>query len=167
MVRGMLRRMIGPSDEVQDLVQDVFLRLFDQLPTLRDPRALRSFIIGITVHVAGSELRRKRLRKWLRLSRNGALPERETGDNVGAREALGRLYEVLNQFDRRGRMAFVLRYFEGLQLTEVSEAMGCSLATTKRCLSRVSERFAAHVRRDPALAPYLRGKWAVSEKGEP
>ena len=43
-----------------------------------------------------------------------------------------RLYEVLDKIDDRGRMAFVLRHLEGYELTEVAEALGCSLATTKR-----------------------------------
>jgi RNA polymerase sigma-70 factor (ECF subfamily) len=56
LVRGMLRRMLGPVD-VEDGIQDAFLRLFRDLDSLRDPTALRSFLIGITLHVAKSELR--------------------------------------------------------------------------------------------------------------
>jgi hypothetical protein len=38
----------------------------------------------------------------------------------------------------------------------VAEALGCSLATTKRALARAQERVNAMVKRDPLLAPYLR-----------
>src|SRR5262245_34542217 len=66
LVRGLLRRSFGPQTDVEDLLQEVFLRFFRQLPTLRDPAAVRSFLIGITIRVVGTELRRRRVRRWLR-----------------------------------------------------------------------------------------------------
>src|SRR5579864_4080349 len=74
LVRRILRRMLGPVD-VEDGVQDAFLRLFRDLGSLRDPSALRSYLIGITLHVAKSELRRRRARRWLLLSDDGDLAE--------------------------------------------------------------------------------------------
>ena len=158
LVRGILRRTLGPVAEVEDLVQDAFIGLFRTLPGLRDPDALRSFVVGTALRVARSELRRRRVRRWLSLTSTGAVPESETPGEVDpeARRAVKRLYEVLDKIDDRGRMAFVLRYLEGYELTEVAEALGCSLATTKRALAKAQERVNAMVKRDPLLAPYVR-----------
>ncbi len=38
----------------------------------------------------------------------------------------------------------------------MAEAIGCSLATTKRALAKAQERVNAIVKRDPLLAPYAR-----------
>jgi RNA polymerase sigma-70 factor (ECF subfamily) len=62
--------------------------------------------------------------------------------------------------DRLGtddRTVFALRFLEGLELTEVSEALGVSLATTKRRVARSWRRVVAGVRRDEALVEYLDG----------
>jgi hypothetical protein len=72
-VRAKLHHWIGPHD-IDDHVQDVFLRLFEQLPRLRDPGALRGFLVGITLRIACTELRRRR-RSRMRLSATGELPE--------------------------------------------------------------------------------------------
>src|SRR5262245_26767331 len=64
LVRGLLRQSLGPQNDVEDQVQEVFLRFFQQVDTLRDPSALRSFLVGITIRVAGTELRRRRVRRW-------------------------------------------------------------------------------------------------------
>jgi RNA polymerase sigma-70 factor (ECF subfamily) len=156
LVRGMLRRSIGPDHEVEDQVQEVFLRFFRQLHTLRDPAAVRSFLIGITIRVAGSEIRRRRVRRWLRLTPTGSLVDFEgvTLDR-DAREAVSRLYAILDQLQPQGRLTFVLRHIEGLELTQIAEALSISLATAKRRLSRVSSRVYAMVERDPLLAAYL------------
>jgi RNA polymerase sigma-70 factor (ECF subfamily) len=158
-VRGLLRRSLGPTVDVEDQVQDVFLRLFLQVGTLRDPSALRSFVIGITIRVAGTELRRRRMRRWLHLTESGALPEREAlPEDEDAREAVARLYALLDRIDDGSRLAFVLRHVEGLELTDVAAALDVSLATTKRRLAKVTARVFALVQRDPILKEYVLGE---------
>jgi RNA polymerase sigma-70 factor (ECF subfamily) len=158
LVRGVLRRTFGPSADVEDLVQDTFIGLYRTLPGLRDPDALRSFVVGTALRVARSELRRRRVRRWLSLTPTGTLPDAEqTGiADPEARRAVKRLYEVLDKLDDRSRLAYVLRHLEGYELTEVAESLGCSLATTKRALAKAHERVTAMVARDPLLAQYAR-----------
>src|SRR5262245_48446698 len=156
LVRGLLRRSFGPQTDVDDLLQEVFLRFFRQVPTLRDPTAVRSFLIGITIRVVGSELRRRRVRRWLHLTDTGAVPDvpaAETDDE--AREAVKRLYVILDRLEDSGRLAFLLRHVEGLELTEVADALGLSLATTKRRLAKLTDRLIAAAERDPVLAAYV------------
>src|SRR5262249_51305584 len=63
LVLGVLRRFFGPgpggnSADRQDLCQEVFLRFFARIDELRDPGALRGFLMGIALGVAQNELRR-------------------------------------------------------------------------------------------------------------
>lgn len=156
LVRGLLWQSLGAFADVDDLAQDVFLHFFRRIPDLRDPNAVSSFIVGITIRVARGELRRRRLRRWLRLSDDGALPDVPVaGADVDAREALARLYAILDRVDDDARMAFVLRYVQGLELTEVADALGCSLATAKRRISKANQRIAVHARGDRSLEPFL------------
>ena len=158
MVRRILRRILGPSVDVEDAVQDAFLRLFRDLDSLRDPSALRSFLIGITLHVAKSELRRRRAKRWLLLSDDGVLTEPEsTGDaqRLEQRAALARLYRLLDKLGAERRSVFVLRFIEGLDLTELSAVLGCSLATTKRRVADAARRVCLLAASDPLLAPYV------------
>ncbi len=75
MVRSLLGRYFGPGPERQDLCQEVFLRFFARIHELRNPRALRAFLIGICLGVAQNALRRDRRRGWLRLTSSGDLPD--------------------------------------------------------------------------------------------
>jgi RNA polymerase sigma-70 factor (ECF subfamily) len=162
LVRGLLWQSLGAFSEVDDLVQDVFLHFFRRIPDLRDPNAVSSFIVGITIRVARGELRRRRLRRWLRLSDDGALPDVPVaGADVDAREALSRLYAILDRVDDDARLAFVLRYVQGLELTEVAEALGCSLATAKRRISKANQRIGVHARGDRSLEPFIDALGAV------
>ena len=122
---------------------------------------MRCYLIGITLHVAKSELRKRRARRWLLLSDDGVIAE---PDALAAdewhepRAAVLRLYKMLDRISDERRTVFVLRYVEGLELTELSAVLDCSLATTKRRVADVARRVCFFAAADPLLAPYLAGR---------
>jgi RNA polymerase sigma-70 factor (ECF subfamily) len=156
MVQRILYRGVGPGHDVDDLVQEAFLRLFRKLRSLRDPAALKSFVVAVTTRVLQTELRARWLKRWLGLSDDGVVPESATpGADLDAREALSRFYQLLDGLGVKQRAAFTLRYIEGLELTEVAAGVGVSLATIKRWLPRVSKKVYRQAERDPLLKAYL------------
>lgn len=166
MVFRLLERALGPNGEAEDLTQDVFLRAFASLPTLRDFDALRSFIYSVALRTLRWELRRRRVRRILRLSDNGQLPDMPVrGVDSEARQILARFYAVLERLRVNDRTAFVLRHLEGLKLEEVASTMGVSLATVKRWIARAVLEVAAHVEADGELATYLRERGGFDARG--
>ena len=167
LVRRILIRGLGPGSEVEDQLQEVFLRFYRNRALLRDHAALRSFLFGITLRVAASELRSRRIRSWLHLTRDGVLDDQEgpAADNPDAREAVERLYAILDRLNAESRLAFVLHYVDGWELTEVAEAFGVSLATVKRRLARTSVRVFASAQADHLLVEYLGEAGVPGEKG--
>lgn len=160
MVHRMLKRAFGPGHEIDDLVQDVFFCLFKKVGGLREPKALKAFVISITVKTIQYEIRQRRVRSWMRLSKAPDLEDLRQDlyieqPDPGAREALRRFYSILDRLNARDRTAFVLRFFEGLELTEVAQALDISVSTTKRHLDRIWKRVALLVERSSGLANYL------------
>jgi RNA polymerase sigma-70 factor (ECF subfamily) len=153
MVHRMLKRAFGPEHEVDDLVQEVFLTLFKRVHTLREPQALKAFVIAITAHMIRYELRRRAALRWLRF---GDIPDARAADSdLDSREAVVRLYRILDRQGSEDRTVFTLRFLEGLELVDVSQALGVSLATTKRRVSRAWRRVLASASRDDALVGYV------------
>jgi RNA polymerase sigma-70 factor (ECF subfamily) len=163
LVRSRLGRALG-SHDVDDHVQEVFLRLFEYLAELRDPTALRSFLIGITLRIAGTEMRRRRSRGWLTLTATGELPEprenNDFADDGETRQIAEKLRAVLGKLNDQSYRFFELRFMEERELVEVAEAMNVSLATAKRHLARVVTRVQAMAEREPVLAE-CRGAWSA------
>jgi RNA polymerase sigma-70 factor (ECF subfamily) len=155
MVFRMLKRALGPGHDIEDLAQEVFLCVFEKVRGLREPKALKAFVISVTVLTSRHELRRRWVRRWVRLSRKSDAAETQVvSTDTDAREALTRFYAIMDRINVNDRTAFVLRYMEGLELTEVAAALGLSLATTKRRLARVWNRVVLLVERDPLLVQY-------------
>jgi RNA polymerase sigma-70 factor (ECF subfamily) len=156
MVHRMLRRTLGPGADIEDVVQEVFLCVFQKVGGLREPRALRAFVISVTALTARYELRRRWVGRWVRLGRDPEAPDaRAFHPDPEGRQALVRFYKILDRVKPVDRTAFALRFIEGLELSEVAEALGTSLATAKRRISRVWKRVSLLVERDPALSHYL------------
>lgn len=155
MVHRLLERALGPNGDAEDLTQDVFLSVFAGLAALRDSGALRSFIYSVALRTLKWELRRRRVRRILRLSPTGQLPELAVrGADSEARQMLIRFYALLDELGANERAAFVLRHMEGFKLEEVAERLGVSLATAKRWISRGSRRVSALVEADRELSRY-------------
>lgn len=161
---GTLRRLAGPGGDVDDLAQEVFLRFFRQVPKLRDPKALRSFLFGICLRVVRGEMRQRWLRRFLRLTDSGESPEvsgparwgaGDGQDASDAREIVRRYYAILDRLSVDERSLYVARQVERLSLAEVAALHGLSDSTARRRLLRVARRVEAMVERDPALAGYL------------
>jgi RNA polymerase sigma-70 factor (ECF subfamily) len=154
MVHRILKRTLGPTADVEDLVQEVFLCLFDRVKTLREPKALKAFVIAIAAMTVRAELRRRRTRRmfWLEVANS---PPPPVHPDPEGRQALKHFYQILDRLGDQDRTAFVLRFMEEMELTDVASALQTSLSTTKRRLARVWQRVALLADRDPALSHYL------------
>ncbi len=156
MVRGILCHTVGPHAEVDDLMQEVFVGFFKSVGAMRDPNALKSYLVGIALRTARTMLRKRRVRRRLHLTDSGDLPDAAAPtEDPRARAAVRNLYALLDKLDDRDRMAFVLRFAEGYELTEVATALGCSLATAKRSIARAEGYILTHARNDERLRDYV------------
>jgi RNA polymerase sigma-70 factor (ECF subfamily) len=154
LVRGILIRTLGSAEDADDLVQDTMLVVVRRVGTLQKPEALRSFIVSVTLRTAKNELRKRALRRWIGLDDAPEYPITPAHDPVAV-DRVRRVYQALERLDAASRVLFVLRHIEQLELTELAEANGCSLATIKRRLLRAEKRFEAIVRNDPELCDFL------------
>ncbi len=126
-------RILGRDDEVDDVVQEVFLSAIQGLGALRDADALRGWLRTITVRTARGRLQRRRFHAWLGLDR---VPNYEDLVAPGAspehRALLAAVYRRLDGLPVADRLAWSLRHIEGEPLEEVARLCECSLATAKR-----------------------------------
>jgi len=155
-VRQLVKRILNDGPEVDDFVQEVFLCFFERVVTLQDPKALRAFILSITVNVTRGEVRRRALRRIFLLDEPD--PPLPAHPDPEAREALVHFYRILDRMGADDRTAFVLRFVHEMELTEMATVLDTSLSTVKRRLVRTWDRFALAVARDPALSHYLSSK---------
>jgi len=154
-IKRVLARIIGYSDpELMDLLHDVFLRAFERIGDLKNPRALKAWLVGIALFVA---------QEWIRSrKRHGPLLMPEIAENREGLaappetiEAVRAFYALVNQLKHDDRTVFILRFLEGMNLDEVAEACNVSISTARRRISHAEDRFRRILPQYPALLERL------------
>jgi RNA polymerase sigma-70 factor (ECF subfamily) len=164
---GMLYRLLGPDPELSDVLHDCFVRALGAIEQLREPEALDSWIIGVTVMTAKTHLQRRVRRSWLRLWPTDEPPELEFNDvEPEMREALQATYRILSNLSVEDRIVFVLRHTEQLTVAAIAEQLALSASTVKRRLARAEARFMSLSQREPAVESWIES-WKPDEMDAP
>lgn len=155
LVTQILRRRLRSSDITSDVIQDVFECFFGSVHTLRDPRALRAFIVTLADRALTNELRRRQRRARLQ-----SLVERqhlgELGEQADAfsRHAFWRLHRLLERLRERDRRVLLMCSVERRGVEEVATLLGVSVPTVRRRLTRARSRVTSWSETDPFLREF-------------
>ena len=142
-------RMSGDATRAQELVQDVFVRAWEQLATFRGEAAFSSWLHRLAVNVvlmaARAERRRlprafERMREGSEAASPGDDVDVDPADRVATRrdavEERMDLERAVAALPRGARTAFVLHDMEGYQHAEIARMMGIAEGTVRAHLFR-------------------------------
>jgi len=148
-VMGLVIRLLGKANDVEDVVQDTFVTGLNRLHTLRQPEMVRAWFAQIAVNEVRRRLRRGRLLSRLGLSAAATQVDLESlasrdadGETRAELAAIGR---ILAGLPANERIAWMLRHVEGETLEEVASLCACSLATAKRRIVSAAKVLREHV----------------------
>lgn len=149
-------RLLGSNRDVDDIVQDSFLALFRALPSFRGDAQLGTFVDRITTRVVYRYLEAGLPRRHLSVV---VPPSEELGPapeaRLEAREAMRRLYAILDRLAPIYRVAFALHVIDGRPMAEVASMMGATVIATKLRVFRARRMVDSRARLDPMLAPWV------------
>lgn len=148
-VHRLVYRLCGDEDLTHDLVQDVFVRAFDQLPRFRGEAALSTWLHRIAVSVTLNALRKVRRLQTREQSLEGAMHLAQEGTPTDP-ELRDRLTRAIEALPAGARTSVILHDIEGYTHVEIAGMLGIAVGTSKARL------FDARVRLRQALADYVR-----------
>jgi RNA polymerase sigma-70 factor, ECF subfamily len=134
-------------DDAEDAAQEAIMRAWQAWPALREETAARAWLIAITVNVCrqwrrGAFGRNARMTRSLPVGEENheellALLHADPGDSdhLGALD----LRAALNQLRPELRLIVALRYYGGLDATEIGAALGIPSGTVRTRLRRALE----------------------------
>jgi RNA polymerase sigma-70 factor (ECF subfamily) len=167
LVERIIRRVLGSDrhTDLADVVHDAFLAALGTVGSVKDPSALPGWMRSVATNTALNCIRRRKSRSWLRFFAPEELPEPDSIPRAvdDVKEAHDRTYAILDRLPAEERVAFALRFIEGMQLREVADACRVSLATIKRRISKAEQQFVAAAALDPVLSSWLQkgDRWST------
>ena len=127
--------MVGDEREARDLVQDVFVRAWQRLPTFRGQSALGTWIHRLAVNVVLEQLRsvKRETLRFIEDADDDVLPARSAERQLDAAMDIDR---ALVQLPAGARSVFVLHDIHGYSHDEIAQMTGIAAGTARAQLWR-------------------------------
>jgi RNA polymerase sigma-70 factor (ECF subfamily) len=151
-VKRKLAAIVGADPELDDLIQQTFVRAFRQLDGFRGEARLSTWLQRIAINVALTHLASLRRRRWLLrplelLGRPVADHRPSPAELVEHSERLAALYGVLSRLKPANLVVFVLFEIEQHTIDEIAELLGLSRNTVAARLRRTRAAVTRSLRR--------------------
>lgn len=122
-------RIVGDEDEAMDLLQDTFIKIWQNLEKFEGKSKWSTWTYRIATNEALMHLRKKK--KWLTTS-DPQVTDKLTGSSFfNGDEALVTLYRALDTLPAKQRLVFQMRYFDEMPYSEIAEVTGTSTGALK------------------------------------
>jgi RNA polymerase sigma-70 factor (ECF subfamily) len=135
--------VLGRSDDVEDIVQEVFIEVHRSLDSLEAAGALKSWLATIAVRKVHRKLRKKRLPMMRVVTEaDQQMVERVPARGISSEDwiTLQNILRVLqNDVEPEERIAWALRHVSGFSMKEIAEYCDCSVRTAHRRIDRAEE----------------------------
>jgi RNA polymerase sigma-70 factor (ECF subfamily) len=148
-ILGTISRLIGHPEDVEDVGQEVFVRLYYSLDQLRTPEVFEPWMYRLTVNAAYDYMRRRKRRRESRMSDlseqqvmmadavAGGKERDEEVRRAGVREFVQSLLGTISEEDRA---LLILKEVEGLSLKEMEQIYKVNESALKVRLFRARQR---------------------------
>jgi RNA polymerase sigma-70 factor, ECF subfamily len=147
-------RLGGPSIEVEDVVQEVFLVARRRLITFRSDGSgkVTTWLFRTTERIVRAARRKQRVRRFFvglpaddaAQARDVAGPVPIPSDELERRQEIARVYRVLDRLPEKYRRVLILFELEGLSTQEIATLIGARVGTVRVWLYRARAAFLEH-----------------------
>ena len=127
-----VRDMVGSHDDANDLLQEIFIKIWTALPSFRGDAQLFTWAHRIATNETLNFLRKQKVRAALSFEKISNAQDRSADDpyfNGGAAEQL--LVKALNKLPAKQRAVFSMRYYDDMKYEDIAQIMHSSVGSLK------------------------------------
>jgi RNA polymerase sigma-70 factor, ECF subfamily len=167
-VGRLLTRMVRNQEDIEDIVQETFIKAYRAIGNFRGDSAFYTWIYRIAINTAKNLLvtqgRRPSTLKEANdddnetFEDNAALSNIDTPESLYQTKQIGEaVNEAMAALPEELRSAIVMREIDGLSYEEIAIAMDCPIGTVRSRIFRARESIAAKIK--PLLEPKGSKRW--------
>lgn len=139
-------KMVQSSMTAEDIVQNVFLKLFEKLDSIKDFESVRFWLLKTTRNEVYSYFRKTKSRKEEALEENEeSLIESNLGNEIEEKEAQEIVRNEIDLLPAELREIFVLREYSELSYEEIGQMLGLSKEIIKSRLFSIRQKLIKNV----------------------
>lgn len=132
-------RLMGDRDDAQDIVQEIFLRLWSKRDKLSEYRNLEAFAMTMTRNLCLDKLKSPAAKKE-QIEDKNMTDYRDPYQNAETSDAVSLVKQAMDSLPEQQKMVIHLRDVEGCDFDEIAEISGLSLNNIRVILSRARKK---------------------------
>ena len=144
-----VRRFLCSHEDTDDLLQEIFVKIWTALPSFRAESQLYTWIYRIATNETLNFLNKQKVRAALRFeSLSDKLVDRIDEDPWFNGDQLQRnLMKAVQKLPEKQRLVFIMRWFEDLSYEDISEILGTSVGALKASYHFAAEKIKAELKK--------------------
>ena len=140
---------VNDADLAQTITQDCFLKAFNARASFRGESSVSTWLLSIANNLIRDHMRRKKIQFWRKAAQTSLdvtemasyLPSEETSieRQLIQKERTEAVRAAMDGLSVNQRRVFLMRFFEGMDISEISEQLGMPVNTVKTHLHRATQ----------------------------
>lgn len=128
-----IRRFLCSHEDVNDLLQDIFIKIWTALPSFRGDAKLYTWIYRIATNEVLNHLRKKRFKALISFEDPLAKADKMIDDDVhfNGNQLQRELHKAIQRLPDKQRVVFSLRYFDEMKYEDIADITGTSVGALK------------------------------------
>lgn len=128
-----VRKMVIDHEEANDIVQDTFIKVWNNLEKFREASSLYTWIYKIATNECLNHLNKKKKRFFLPINdvSQELTTKIDSGNYISGEEVQMKLQKALLTLPDKQRMVFNMKYFDEMKFDQIAEITGTSVGALK------------------------------------
>lgn len=149
-------RLVGNKEEAEDLLQDVFVKVYKNLNSYDTSRKFSSWIYRIAHNEAVNFIKRKSLRRFISLETITSTKDKldsssieDGADKAWAKKEISKeVSDAINNLPFKYKQVLTLRYYSDQSYEEIAEILGKPVNTVGTLINRAKKKLSAELGKD-------------------
>lgn len=145
-----VRKMVIDHEDANDLTQNIFIKIWNNLESFRAESGLFTWIYRIATNECLNFLKKKRRAYWVSMdTMEGALTQKvNQGDHISGDEIQLKLQKALLKLPDKQRLVFNMKYFDELKFEEIAGITNTSVGALKASYHHAVKKIEKIIRED-------------------
>ena len=128
-----VRRFVCSHDDSNDLLQDIFIKVWSSLPSFRGDSQLYTWIYRIATNEVLNHIRKQRFKALVSLDSEANFLAKKIDEDAyfNGNELQRELHKAIQRLPEKQRIVFCFRYFDEMKYEDISEITDTSVGALK------------------------------------
>lgn len=142
-----VRRFLCSHEDTDDLLQEIFIKVWSSLSSFRGESQLYTWIYRIATNESLNFLQKQKIRAALRFEDITSKLDDKIDDDTGVdgNEAQKALMKAVSRLPSKQKTVFIMRWFDDLSYEDISEILGTSVGALKASYHFAQEKIRAEI----------------------